>query len=431
MVEAPAYPIGDAHYRDLGLIANPFRVEDHAQGDVALTRLAKHVHAASFLAVLDASAMDAQTRPVWAYKSGLIPAGYHRAAVSESISVMSGVNKLGLLAVYVPFTMMRFGRVRSALSGLAERLSGPGFPYVLGATCLRALEELDDSLPEFAELELIDLSAFISALKEDLGVGAEAIFGPFLDVREGSAALMDVMRDSLKRQESHEVDPEESDDEGETGEEDEPSTSPAEPTAAEVEQLALSNYILAWSKAHISPVVARGLRVYRQGGADSMAQEFKVTRAPRKTLGALARFATGYYHAVVIVYDQLDGWHAVPDDLRIKIVSTLSTLRWTLKGHGILAFAAPHGLVPELEEQFGAAASVEWEGTELLALQKGEAESFPAIARWLIGSCALAGGAKLDPERLIDAAQVECGKDADLTCLIRAAGAMVDGDKAI
>jgi len=302
---------------------------------------------------------------------------------------------------------------------------------VLGATCLKALEELDDSLPEFADVERIDVSAFIAALKADPEVGAEAIFGPFLDVREGAAQLMDVMRDSLKRQESHEVDPEESDDEGETGDEDEPSTSPPEPTAAEVEQLALSNYVLAWSKAHISPVVARGLRVYRQSGADAMAQEFKVTRAPRKTLGALARFATGYYRAVVVVYDQLDGWHAVPDDLRIKIVSTLSTMRWTLKGHGILAFAAPHGLVPELEEQFGAASGVEWEGTELLALQKGEAESFPAIARWLIDSCAVSGETQFDSERLIDAAKDECGKDADLMCLIRAAGAMVDGDQAI
>ncbi|MDP2234120.1 MAG: hypothetical protein Q8K89_10820, partial [Actinomycetota bacterium] len=290
MIEAPKYPIGDPHYRSLGLLANPFRVHEQTEGDVAPTRLAKHVNSTAFLSALDASASDPKTLPVWVLKSDQIPHSYHRSAVSEALSAMSGVNDLGLLAVYVPLTMMRFGRVRSALSGLAERLGGPGFPYVLGSACAAALEELDESLEAYAGLDGIDLEPFRASLAADLAEGASKIFGPCEDERDGSANLDVVMRDSLNRQEAHEIDPEESEDDGETGEEDEPTSLTEGPTAAEIEQLAVSDYVLGYVKEHISPVIARGLRVYRQSGVDAMSQEFKITRAPRKTLGALARF---------------------------------------------------------------------------------------------------------------------------------------------
>ncbi|MDO9108761.1 MAG: hypothetical protein Q7U89_07205 [Coriobacteriia bacterium] len=428
MIEAPKYPIGDSHYRSMGLLANPFRVQEQVEGDVAPTRLAKHVNSTALLSALDASASDPKTRPVWVLKSDQIPHSYHRSAVSEALSSMSGVNGLGLLAVYVPLTMMRFGRVRSALSGLAERLGGPGFPYVLGSACAVALENFDESLDAFAGLEGIDLEPFRASLAADLADGAAKIFGPCEDERAGAANLDVVMRDSLNRQEVHEIDPEESDDDGETGEEDEPTSLREGPTAAEVEQLAVSDYVLAHIKEHISPVIARGLRVYRQSGVDAMAQEFKITRAPRKTLGALARFATGYYRAVVIVYDQLDGWHAVPDALRIKIVSTLSTMRWTLQGHGILAFAATPGQVPELEEQFAASSKVEWTAGELLALQSGDADAFPAIALWLCKTCASADAELLDVAVLVQRVQESCGPEADLISLLRAAGEIIDAD---
>ncbi|MDP2233468.1 MAG: hypothetical protein Q8K89_07520, partial [Actinomycetota bacterium] len=101
---------------------------------------------------------------------------------------------------------------------------------------------------------------------------------------------------------------------------------------------------------------------------------------------------------------------------------------WTLQGHGILAFAATPGQVPELEEQFAASTKVEWTAGELLALQSGDSDAFPAIALWLCTTCAAPDAELLDVAGLVKRAQESCGSDADLIGLLRAAGEIIDAD---
>ena len=49
---------------------------------------------------------------------------------------------------------------------------------------------------------------------------------------------------------------------------------------------AVLDYLIEYTRAHLSPVIARGLRMYRERGLSALAEELKITKAPRKTLAA-------------------------------------------------------------------------------------------------------------------------------------------------
>ena len=46
------------------------------------------------------------------------------------------------------------------------------------------------------------------------------------------------------------------------------------------------DYLIEYTRAHLSPVIARALRMYKERGLSALAEEIKITKAPRKTLTA-------------------------------------------------------------------------------------------------------------------------------------------------
>ncbi len=63
----------------------------------------------------------------------------------------------------------------------------------------------------------------------------------------------------------------------------------------------------------------------------ALTAELTITKAPRKTLTALVRFARLRFRKIVLIYDGFDNWSATPADIRSQITGTLSELRWMLE----------------------------------------------------------------------------------------------------
>jgi hypothetical protein len=120
-------------------------------------------------------------------------------------------------------------------------------------------------------------------------------------------------------------------------------------------------YVIAYVKAHFSPVIARGLRAYVKRGTGAMGEEWKITKAPRKTLKTLVDLANLRYRKVVIVFDAFDNWAFMSDELRIKYVTALTEIRMRLGNGAIMAFLVMPNQAPELEEHFGGGARTAWE----------------------------------------------------------------------
>ncbi len=74
-------------------------------------------------------------------------------------------------------------------------------------------------------------------------------------------------------------------------------------------QALVLDYVIEYAQVHVSPVIARALRVYRERGQVAAAAEFKVTKAPRKTLGALVRSLAHSYDDVVVILGEFEYWN--------------------------------------------------------------------------------------------------------------------------
>ena len=121
------------------------------------------------------------------------------------------------------------------------------------------------------------------------------------------------------------------------------------------------DYLIEYTKVHLSPVIARALRAYNERGQVAAAAEFKVTKAPRKTLMALVRLARMQFDDVVVLLAEFDYWKDIPEGLRHKLVGALSELRWSLGDQGRLVFLAQPGQAAELEETFGSSSQLVWD----------------------------------------------------------------------
>jgi hypothetical protein len=138
--------------------------------------------------------------------------------------------------------------------------------------------------------------------------------------------------------------------------------------AAEDVDQAVVDYIVEYTKMHLSPVVSRALRVYRERGLAALTTEFTVTKAPRKTLAAVAKFASVRFDKIVLIYDGFDGWGQVPADTRQKIATSLSEIRWVLESDAVLVMMLEKGNVAELEELFAAGRQLPWDFSGLIPL---------------------------------------------------------------
>jgi hypothetical protein len=147
---------------------------------------------------------------------------------------------------------------------------------------------------------------------------------------------------------------------------------------------AILDYIVEYTKVHLSPVIARALRVYRDRGLVALTAELTITKAPRKTLAAIVRFARVRFRKIVIIYDGFDNWAQTPADVRSEITGTLSELRWMLEEDAVVGIVVQPGKVPELEEQFGAGVHVDWDFPGVVGLEEApDAIDVGMIDRWL------------------------------------------------
>lgn len=397
-------PIEKTDWRQIGLIANPFDVpDDESTRDSRATRLAVKSAAMRLLGAFETAAADPESRPIIVEKTEAVPAGYHVAALAQAFGLLTeGEPVAGVLSLFVPLDALRSGRVRAVLSVLAERASALKPDVSIGDWAQRSLTEFDQTLPEWQEL--VDAGVDIEGLKSELAADAAGVarrvFGEPVDMRSESDDLELLVQIGASRQERLETDVEgavdESSDEATDDELSDAFTLPLgegeadvlpDPETASHDGL-FGDYVIAYVSAHLSPVVARGIRAYHAQGISAMTQELKVTKAPLKTLAALTRFVERAYPGVVVVYDRFEMWSTIPDDLRARIVRTFTEMRWALKGHASLCFLIPPGAAPEVEETFAAARRVSWDFSELFSTQAPDSPFDVEVARTWIASVA-------------------------------------------
>jgi len=121
---------------------------------------------------------------------------------------------------------------------------------------------------------------------------------------------------------------------------------------------------------HLSPVIARGLRMYRERGLAALSEELKITKAPRKTLASLVELSKVRFRKVALIYDEFQSWTEIPNDLRSQVVASITNIRWKLAGSAFLVFMIAPGEAPELEETFGSGERLSWSFHNLEALQQ-------------------------------------------------------------
>jgi hypothetical protein len=163
----------------------------------------------------------------------------------------------------------------------------------------------------------------------------------------------------------------------------------------DTDNAAVLDYIIEYTRAHVSPVIARGLRVYRDRGMAALADELKVTKAPRKTIAKLCEFASLRYSKVVFIYDAFENWHDIEPDLRSKLVGTMSDLRWKTAGGAFPVLVVGPEEAPELEEAFGHSTRVEWGFEGLTALEDNKDDILPDVVNGWLASAALEGATPL------------------------------------
>ncbi|TLM80590.1 MAG: hypothetical protein FDZ70_00105 [Actinobacteria bacterium] len=406
----PGNGLPTSAYRALGLVCNPFTPWAPDKGDTIGLALSTRAASSRLISALLAASAEERSRPVWVDKTAEASTFLSVLALAEVLEVLTEDTSYGVMPTYVQLQSMKGGRVRGALGAVAEKVAGSRVDLTLAAWTREALAEPDTALAEWAPLASADLGALLDLLRDDPAKASEEIYGVLKPEREGVRQDLEMlMRVSAARQERQEQEPEAADeDDGEedltdpAGEifatplaipdaEDEPEGphrvgGPHGPEAVDV-----AAYVVAYTKEHLSPVVARGIRVYVAQGTSAMSQDLKVTKAPRKTLGALARFACARYDKVALIWDRFDIWPMMEPDMRVKITTSLAETRWALADHGVMAILSRPGEAPELEEQFAAAGRVDWDMPHLSDVEPRGSAYHDAVVRHWLASAALDG----------------------------------------
>jgi len=166
-------------------------------------------------------------------------------------------------------------------------------------------------------------------------------------------------------------------------------------SAAEDPYAGVADYVIDYTREHLSPVLGRALRVYIDRGLFATATEFNITKAPRKTLLALVQFARSRFDQVVLMWDGFENWGDIETELRSKIVGLLTELRWSLDGLAVPVFLIDEGVAPELAESFASSVKLRWDYSTLTELgDDPDAVSSIAIERWF-AAAAIPGVAPL------------------------------------
>lgn len=377
---------GIARYESLGLIGNPFKI--YVESGAPITDLEVTSKSNELLkAILQKSREDAP-KPLWVDKSEEIPGYYYMAALAGAESVLATDDDLNVLYALVELFTMRDGVTRSALRILSERLSWRSFDRTLVPYLSDVLANTDTALPSYQVMGPEALEVFTKRFEADpidaihtylgdLEDERRPEFSDVVDYRPGSYD-QDVLDEN---DETSEIDPTVADAPGTGALHDEPEP---EPGTSDADVAAVRDYLIEYTSTHLSTVIARALRVYHDRGLITMAQEYRVTKAPRKTLAAVARLARWRYRKVALLFDSFEQWLDIDPDLRSKIAGSMSEMRWKLAGDAFMVFFLAPGQAPELEEMFRGTDLLDWTYAELADLQTaGDKLDLGTADRWL------------------------------------------------
>jgi len=373
-------------YRGLGLLANPFALSD-ASSSFDAVDLEVGSESNQLLGAISAGASELAPKPIVVIKSEAMPAYYPLRAVGRVERSLATDESLGLLHAYVPMFMLRLGRVRATLQVVAERLAFRDFDRTLALYIETVLAETDEDLIAFQMLGADGLLSFAERFREDPLLVTREVFGSVVVERRPELTEVadtrpsDLVSDVEEEDASPELDATIGDGPG------------SEVVLAEaidgIEEenpdQAVVDYIVEYTKMHLSPVIARALRVYRERGLAALTTELTITKAPRKTLSALIKFARVRFPKVILMWDGFEGWIQVPPETRYQIVGTLSELRWMLEQDALVVILLEENGVPELEEQFGSGTRIEWTFPGILPLEQApDALDTEMVNRWLV-----------------------------------------------
>jgi len=379
-------------YASLGLIANPFVVPSDADDEATV---ASEIAAAGnqLLKAVHERSLEEAPRPLVVFK-GEVPAQYPLQALSVAEHSFATDEALGILHAYIPLFSMRIGAVRSTLTVVAERLAFRDFESTLIAYVESILRSPDESLDAYRALGPGILDAFEAHFAQSGPEAVRSVFGAgALELHPELAEVADLRHADLAEDVSDESD---SSDEIDASLGDAPATAIL---AAQAQQRAdetsarLFDYFAAYTAEHVSPVIARALRVYRDRGLVAFAAELRVTKAPRKTLSAILKFARIRFRTAALIYDGFDSWLEVPDDTRSALVGSLSEMRWKTAGLAFPVFVLTPGEAPEIEETFGASGVIRWDFRGLFALQEEPGVILPEVIDGWLDAASVAPGA--------------------------------------
>jgi hypothetical protein len=346
------------NYRVLGLMVNPFTIGGEP-GDS--TDLATASEGNRLLSELEVAAEQAKPKPITVIKHP-IPSQYPLNAVAAAEHVLCNDDEFNVLHAYVPLFVMHTGRIRSTLAVLSERLAFRSFDRTLAKYVGQVLAQTDSELISFQVLGQDRLEQFAARFADDSAAAIESVFGTAELERRPELAEVNDLRvtqledDGVEDENTGELD-------SSVG--DAPGTEvilaeDADVLGRDEANDAVLDYLVEYTRIHLSPVIGRALRVYRERGLAAMASEFRVTKAPRKTLSALVRLARVRFRKIALIYDGFGNWGSVPPATRTQITAALSELRWMLDGDAVMVLLLEQDGVPELEEQFGAGVRLDW-----------------------------------------------------------------------
>lgn len=404
-------------YESLGLRTDPFDVSWVDSDDGVGVKMSVQAASQRLVGALDEMVDDPDHRPIIVEK-GDVPAFYHIMSLSRALRLLALQEPVpGIASLYVPIDMMRIGRARAVLHNAAEWVAGVDPVLTIAALSARAFAEPEESLVEWRAL--CERESDLQALRDDLATdpqrAAQQMFGEPLQSRTGAEDAEMMMRVAAARVDRLEVDPEEGESAPGIGEEatDDPMSEALTMRLGEVDPAALeeapsfehlaAEYVIAYARSVLSPVIARGLQAYRAQGTASMTEEMKVSKAPTKTVAALLRLAAMRMRATAIIFDRFEMWVPAPQELRLKIVSTITAMRWAVKDYAGIVLMLPVGEAPEAEEAFASASRVSWKFDELARVESREARYDRAVVRNWIGACAPGGEAPAWADELLGA----------------------------
>lgn len=396
------------NYASLGLAGNPFDLAADTPPSREAFGLVVEAMIHRVMAWFFKEAQGSGGGVLIVQKAADVPKSWHVTTTVRFLERATENESTRTLIVFVPLEMFRLGRIRGVLSATAERVAFMHFLDNLALYTAGALTSPDEGLPEWQVVaDSVDTRELVERLEKEPVEVVQSIFGEATMDRARTPDPQKFMRLVGLRLERQEPDPAESDDTYEVDEQDplgevftvplaevprlrldgtlaveeageglnDSDADPApegerpgdgaetEPMQVPEQEVAdkVAAYIIAHMKQHLSPVLARGLRAYMAQGLGAMFSEWKITRAPKKTLKALARFACGHYERVVFVFDHFEQMALVPEDAQEMVWGTLPELRFALKDHGSICVLRTEGENPELDELFGTAERIDWD----------------------------------------------------------------------